>query len=142
MQIPSPITKRRPRIEIIPLIDIMFFLLATFVMVSLSMSKNRGIAVSLPMAASSTPQEQKTLATVTVTEAGRIYLDQQPMDLETLSIRLQELKRKDPELRVSIHGDERAMFGQAIQVLDQVRLLGITKVAIQTRNPLPNDKVK
>ena len=138
MQIPSPITKRRPRIEIIPLIDIMFFLLATFVMVSLSMIKNHGIAVHLPIAATGAPQEPKGLATVTVTEAGEIYLNQQPMELKTLGIRLQELKRNDPGLQVALHGDARAMFGAAIQVLDQMRLLGITTVSIQTRS-LPSN---
>ena len=135
MRIPAPEIRRRARIEIIPLIDIMFFLLATFVMVSLSMIKNRGITVHLPVAASGTPQEQPMLATVTLTEAGAIYLDQQPVDLPTLRGRLEELKRANPELGVSLHGDEGALFGQAIHVLDEVRLLGIPKVAIQTRNP-------
>ena len=134
MRIPAPGARRRARIEIIPLIDIMFFLLATFVMVSLSMIKNRGIMVHLPAAASGTPQEQKTLATVTVTEAGGLYLDQQPVDLPTLRSRLEELKKADPGLGISLHGDEGAMFGQAIRVLDEMRLLGITKVAIQTRS--------
>ena len=133
MKIVSPYARRRPRIEIIPLIDIMFFLLATFVMVSMSMIKNRGIPVHLPIAASGAPQETKAFATVTVTESGNIYLDHQPMDLEQLKARLEARKQEDPALRVFIHGDERATFGQAIRVLDQVRRLGITKVVIQTR---------
>ncbi len=59
MIIPSSRPKKHARIEIVPLIDIMFFLLATFVMVSLSMVKNRGIAVVLPQAASGTPEDRK-----------------------------------------------------------------------------------
>jgi biopolymer transport protein ExbD len=58
VDIPSPRAKRRARIEI-PLIDIMFFLLATFVMVSLSMIRNQGINVNLPVAATSAPQDRK-----------------------------------------------------------------------------------
>ncbi len=135
MRIPVPGARRRARIEIIPLIDIMFFLLATFVMVSLSMIKNRGIVVHLLAAASSAPQTQQPLATITVTEAGVLYLDQQPVDVQTLRSRLEDLKRANPELGVSLHGDEGALFGQAIHVLDEVRVLGITKVAIQTRTP-------
>ena len=135
MRIPLPSARRRARIEIIPLIDIMFFLLATFAMVSLSMIKNRGITVHLPMAGSRAPQETKMFTTVTVAESGAIYLDQQPMDLETLKTQLEARKQADSELRVFINGDERATFGQMILVLDQVRLLGIAKVAIQTRTP-------
>ena len=58
MRIPSPTVARRARIEIIPLIDIMFFLLATFVMVSLSMVKNQGIPIRLPVATTSAPQDR------------------------------------------------------------------------------------
>ena len=137
MKIPQSYARRRPRIEIIPLIDIMFFLLATFVMVSLSMIKNRGILVNLPPAASGAPQEHKAFATVTVTEAGAIYLNQQPADLETLSVRLQAMKQADPELRVFLQGDQGARFGEAIRVLDAIRLRGVTKVAIQTRSVSP-----
>jgi biopolymer transport protein ExbD len=59
VDIPSPRAKRRAHIEIIPLIYIMFFLLATFVMVSLSMIRNQGINVNLPVAATSAPQDRK-----------------------------------------------------------------------------------
>ena len=135
MRIPSTLARRRARIEIIPLIDIMFFLLATFVMVSLSMVKNRGIPVRLPAAASSGPQERKSYASITVTEAGEVYLDKETVGLKGLSSRLSKMKQANPELQVFIHGDERAPFGSVAHVLDEVRLLGITKVAIQTRSP-------
>ena len=57
MKITSPVSRKKARIEIIPLIDIMFFLLATFVMVSMSMVKNQGIAVNLPKASTSAAQQ-------------------------------------------------------------------------------------
>lgn len=134
MRIPSSSVRRRPRIEIIPLIDIMFFLLATFVMVSLSMVKNRGIPVRLPAAASAGPQERKSFVTVTVTQAGEIYLDKEAVGLKGLSLRLSKMRQANPSLRVFINGDERAPFGSVARVLDEVRLLGITTAAIQTRN--------
>ncbi len=62
MNIPSPRPQKRARIEIIPLIDVIFFLLATFMMVSLSMVKNKGISVNLPVAAASQPQNAKILS--------------------------------------------------------------------------------
>ncbi len=133
MRIPSTAARRRARIEIIPLIDIMFFLLATFVMVSLSMVKNRGIPVRLPAAVSAGPQERRSYAAVTVTESGEIYLDKDSVGLKGLSSRLAKMKQGNPELQLFIHGDERAPFGSVAHVLDEVRLLGITRVAIQTR---------
>ena len=132
MKIPSPSHRKRARIEIIPLIDIVFFLLATFVMVSLSMIKNQGIAVNLSTASTSTPQERKIVTTLTVTEEGFLYLDKEKIPLSDLAGRLKQLKASDPELKVFIHGDEKANFGSAVKVLDEVRKQGITKVALQT----------
>ncbi len=133
MRIPVPFGRKKARIEIIPLIDVVFFLLATFVMVSLSMVRNQGIPVNLPAAATSVPQDRKTQATVTVTEDDNLYLNKEQVSLAELKRRLGEMKLADPELRVFIQGDEKAALGSAIQVLDEVRKLGITKVAIQTK---------
>lgn len=130
---PLASVRRRARIEIIPLIDIIFFLLATFVMVSLSMIKSRGIPVNLPSAATATRQERTSHLVVTVTESGDIYLDKQKMSLKELSSRLRRLKTQEPDVKVFIHGDERAYFGSAIRVLDEVRDLGIGRVFIQTK---------
>jgi biopolymer transport protein ExbD len=134
MEIQSPRSARRARIEIIPLIDIIFFLLATFVIVSLSMIKNQGIPVRLPTAAAASPQERKGSATISVAETGQLFLDKEELTLEQISTRLGELKAQSPEeLRVFINGDENARLGLAIAVLDATRKLGISKVAFQTK---------
>ena len=135
--IPSPRSKRRARIEIIPLIDIVFFLLATFVMVSLSMIKNQGIAVNLPQASTGTPQTQEETVTISIDAGGTLYLDKQPVEAAQLDARLAALKAQRPDPRVVIHGDVKAEFGLAIAALDAVRRQGITKVAIQTRPAAP-----
>ena len=132
MRIPLPTARRRPRIEIVPLIDVVFFLLATFVMVSLSMVKNRGITVHLPAASTAAPQQRRVVATISLTEQGQVYLDQRPVTLEELTARLTRLHAAEPELQVFINGDKGAAFGRAIEVLDQVRRLGIVTVSIQT----------
>jgi len=134
VKIPSVSYRRRARIEIIPLIDIIFFLLATFVMVSLSMVKNQGIPVRLPAAATGRPRESARTSTVTVTVAGsgRLYLDKEPMDSETLLSRLKFLREQKPELRVVFNGDEKAVFSDVVKALDQTRRAGIEKVVIQT----------
>jgi len=131
--IPSPRSKRRARIEIIPLIGIIFFLLATFVMVSLSMVKNRGIHVNLPSASTGTPQEPGDSATISINAAGNLFFNKQPVDAAQLDNSLKELLASNAEPRVYIHGDADAAFGKAIAVLDEVRSLGITKVAIETQ---------
>ena len=133
MTIPTIRPHKRARIEIIPLIDIMFFLLATFVMVSLSMVKNRGIPVILPAASTGTPQEHKEHVTVSIAETGQLYLDKRELSQEQLVAELRALHDANDDLRVFIHGDENARLGLAISVLDETRKLGITKVAFETR---------
>ena len=127
--------KRRARIEIVPLIDIIFFLLATFVMVSLSMIKNQGVPVHLPTASTAAPQDRKLSTTVSITDQGTIFLEKRPVTLEELAPELQRLKNDGQEIQVFINGDEKTYFGNAIKVLDEIRRAGIVKVSIQTAPP-------
>jgi len=133
MNIPSPRARKRARIEIIPLIDVIFFLLATFMMVSLSMVKNSGIKVNLPAAATSAPQEHNDRTTISVTKDGDLYFNKEQMPLDQLPARLQQLITEQPDPKVFINGDEKAFFGAAVEVLDDLRKAGITKVAIDTK---------
>jgi biopolymer transport protein ExbD len=134
MNIPSPRNHKRARIEIIPLIDIIFFLLATFVMVSLSMIKNQGIPVNLPVAATSGAQDRKDYSAITVTAAGEYYFNKDLVTLDQVIERLKAAKAGEADPRVFINGDEKAEFGKAVAVLDEVRKLGISKVAIETKS--------
>lgn len=136
--IPSPGARRKARIEIIPLIDIMFFLLATFVMVSLSMVKNKGIPVNLPGASTAQPQERGETHFVTLTRGGDIIVDRQPVNPSSLEAFLKDLKAADAEPRLLINGDTDSSFGNAVLVLDTARRLGIRRIAIQTKaSPVP-----
>jgi len=130
VKIPSSNAKRRARIEIIPLIDIVFFLLATFIVVSLSMVKNEGLSVNLPKATTGT--SQSTAHVITVKENGDVYFNKDKVTLTQLTATLTPLKN-NPDMSIIINGDEKADFGNAIQVLDTVRQLGIDKVAIRTK---------
>jgi len=140
MKIPLPVSRKKARIEIIPLIDIIFFLLATFVMISLSMVKNQGINVKLPVARTGSSEDRKAAVTITVTEAGDVYLNQEKLSFESLPQRLKQLKANDPDLKVFINGDKKAYFESAIKVLDEVRAVDITKVAIQTKGSVLSAK--
>jgi len=133
MNIPSPVVRKRARIEIIPLIDIIFFLLATFVMVSLSMVKNQGIPVNLPSAETSTRQEKILTVTISVTEEGAVYLNKEKMQVCGLLCQLRLLKDRNPDIGVIINGDEKAFFGDAVNILDEIRRIGIAKVTILTK---------
>ena len=140
MNIPSPNIRRKARIEIIPLIDIIFFLLATFVMVSMSMIKNQGVPVHLPAASTGAPQDRNLSTTVSITGKGEIFLEKKPVTLESLPRELEQMKTPGQEMRVFINGDEKADFGSAIRVLDEIRKAGIAKVAIQTTPKTPAGK--
>ena len=133
MIIPS-YPKRKARIEIIPLIDIVFFLLATFVMVSLSMVKNKGINVNLPSAMTSAKQVKNDQYTaITVTEKGEIYFNKDRIAASQLPARLAELKKSNNDPAIVLNGDSKASYGKAIFVLDEARKIGIKKVALETK---------
>jgi biopolymer transport protein ExbD len=129
-------SKKRARIEIIPLIDIIFFLLATFIMVSLSMTKNQGVQVSLPTAASAAslgdPQEMEKAVTLSVTEKGDVFYNKDKITLAQLPYRLQTLKSTAKDPKVIINSDSGAAWKYTVGVLDEVRKIGITKVGINT----------
>jgi biopolymer transport protein ExbD len=140
MKLASTSAKRKARIEIIPLIDIIFFLLATFVMVSLSMIKNQGVPVNLPTASTAVPQERNNEVTLSVTQGGDIYFEKKLVSVEELKMALSLLKSKEPDPRIFIHGDEGAAFKNIMVVMDTVRSLGINKVTMQTRAKSPSEK--
>lgn len=127
---------KRARIEIIPLIDIMFFLLATFIMVSLAMTKNQGVQVALPAAGSAASlgehQEMEKAVTLSVTAAGDVFYNKDKITLAQLPLRLQTLKSTAKEPKVIINSDAGADFKHVVAVLDEVRKIGIAKVGINT----------
>jgi len=130
--IPNPRSHKRARIEIIPLIDIMFFLLATFVMVSLSMVKNQGIPVNLPGVATAAAQSRENSTVISIQADGALFFNKEPVTPAQLAGQLQALVSANSSPVVFINGDKRAEFGAAIEVLDQLRKLGITRISIQT----------
>ena len=129
----SPVPKKRARIEIIPLIDIMFFLLASFMMVSLSQTHMKGIGVNLPAAIAPPPSQVKDYVSIKVREGNVVTFDNQVVNDDQVLPRLYDLHRANPDIKVSISADLMAMHGDVIAVLDKVRSAGITKVGYQIR---------
>lgn len=132
MKLSAP-PRRKARIEIIPLIDVVFFLLATFVMVSLSMIKNRGVPVNLPVASTAAPQERKDDATLSVKANGEIWFDRELVPDAALPAKLAAFRAAHQEPRVFIRADRDASWSRAVTALDQVRKSGISRVAIETK---------
>lgn len=124
---------KKARIEIIPLIDVIFFLLATFVLFTLSLNTSGGLPVSLPASQTSQPRDPGTSVTLSIKEDGTLGWDKEPITLDQFLIRLQAFKQTQPDGRILINGDEAALFQQVRYVIDEVRKAGITKVLIETR---------
>ncbi|HTE06384.1 MAG TPA: biopolymer transporter ExbD [Planctomycetota bacterium] len=127
---------RRARIEIIPLIDIIFFLLATFVMVSLSMTKNQGMQVVLPSASTAaslgSAQELDKSVTLTVNAKGEVFYNKDKITLAQLPVKLATLKSSSRDPKVILNGDAGADFKYVAAVLDEARKSGITKIGLNT----------
>jgi biopolymer transport protein ExbD len=125
--------KKKARIEIVPMIDIIFFLLATFILFTLSLNKSEGISVQLPASETSVPRDPAGTATISVTDEGTLAWNKDLVTLDEFLVRLQQFKNSEPDGRILINGDERAFFAQAIYVFDEARKAGFTKVFIETR---------
>jgi biopolymer transport protein ExbD len=121
------------RIEIIPLIDIMFFLLAAFMLVSLSMVNLKSVKVNLPTATAAPTEAKKNFVDLSVNKAGTIYMDLKPMAGNELVRALIAQKQSNPNLRVLVSGDRDARYGDAIRALDLVHAAGIDNVALEIK---------
>lgn len=121
------------RIEIIPLIDIMFFLLAAFMLVSLSMTHVESVQVQLPQAATAEEDSQPPPIHLVVDRNGVIWWDGTPYGPAELSAALAQRLQSRPEPRVLISGDAEARHADVVQALDVVRALGIRQVTLHTQ---------
>ena len=133
MKLRSPLRKRRTRLEIIPLIDIMFFLLASFMMVSLQMQKVRTLKASLPTATLATSTTKPDMVNLTVDKYGQVSVDSKLVSLPDLFTTLTNRYKMNTNLPVYITGTRDATHGAMIYVLDFVKRAGIQRVAIAVK---------
>jgi biopolymer transport protein ExbD len=134
MEVSSPIPKKHARIEIIPLIDIMFFLLASFMMVSLSQTTMKGMKVNLPTGSSGQTQSKKDYVSFSVDRDGYIYWDKDRIEYADVPAKLRGLYQTNPEAKIFIRGDREALHGNVTRLLDQIRSTGFTKVAFEIKS--------
>lgn len=126
-----PTESAEARIEIVPLIDIMFFLLASFMLVSLSMVNLKSVKVNLPTATTAIGDSKKDIADISIDSRNNVFLDKKAIGDNELTAALQTAQRENPKLRVFISGDKNARHGAVIRVLDLVRAAGIDRVAFE-----------
>jgi biopolymer transport protein ExbD len=122
------------RIEIIPLIDVMFFLLASFMLVSLSMVNLKSVKVNLPTATTATLDTKRDFLSISVDKTGAVFLDKQPVGPNEMVLRLSAWRHTNDNVRVFISGDQDVRYGSIVKVLDLVRSTGIQKVAFEIRD--------
>ena len=129
MKLPSPVQRRHSRIEIIPLIDIMFFLLASFMMVSLQLDRTQNIKVTPPNASMARADFKPDMINIAVDKDGRVWLSKTNLPLAQLDAALSNRFRLDTNLPVYISGDTATRHGDMCDVLEAVRRAGVQKVA-------------
>jgi biopolymer transport protein ExbD len=133
MKIRSPIPRRRTRLEIIPLIDIMFFLLASFMMVSLQMQKIRTLRANLPTATLATSTTKPDTINLTVDRDGQISVENQRLSSPALFTLLTNRYHLNTNIPVYITGTADAKYGSVIYALDFVKRAGIQRVAVAVK---------
>src|SRR5712692_7302945 len=135
MRLTSPIPHKKARIEIIPLIDIMFFLLASFMMVSLSQVHMKGIKVNLPLGQTGETQSKNEYISVSVDKDGHPFFDKDEMrSYEELQARLKKVHDENPEAKVFVRGDADTVHFNIIRVLDILRSVGFYKIAFEIKS--------
>jgi biopolymer transport protein ExbD len=129
----TPVPIRKARIEIIPLIDIMFFLLASFMLVSLTMINMKGIDVNLPTATSAQQNNKPDFTLVSIDALQDIYFDKARVPDGDVLARFRDLYNKDHDTRIYIRCDKDVPYEKVVFVLDKARTAGIQKVGLEIK---------
>ncbi len=132
MEFASPIPKKHARIEIIPLIDIMFFLLASFMMVSLSQTTMKGMKVALPTGSSGQTQSKKDYVSFSVDRDGYIYWDKVKIDYPDVLTKLRETRATNPLER--IWSSKRVTFPCSASLSPRIKIFASGFVARVSRS--------
>ncbi len=120
-----------PRVEMIPLIDIVFLLLVVFVFAMMSMTIHKGIKVDLPSATTAHSNRQDYFS-VTLTEAGELFVGLDPATVDQLIESVADARERDDKIRVFVNAHKNVSHGRVVEVLDGIRAGGVTAVSVQT----------
>ena len=134
MKVPSGyLGIKKPRIEMLPLIDIVFLLLVFFIYAMLSMAVHRSLPVTLPVSSTAEINTELNL-TITVRQDGDVFLDNSKISLEELQAVLQDKAQKvggDQTVQAELFADKELSYQELYRVLDIIRSAGIANVSLQ-----------
>jgi biopolymer transport protein ExbD len=116
-------------INILPMIDVIFSILAFFMISSLFLTRSQGLPVDLPSAQTAEPEKSVQL-NITIEADGKMYLDKQPIQLDALKGALSEKIQPNSESVVIINADEKVAHGTVVKVMDRLRQVPGAKMAI------------
>lgn len=133
MQLRSLRTTNKPKLMIIPMIDIIFFLLVFFMMSMLSMVVQKSMPVNLPSSQTAKVDIQKKVP-ITVTSDGAVYVNDTKTNIDGMVRYLQIEQSKGTEMTIVLRADVAAQYGAFVQVLDTLKQMNITKIAIATES--------
>ncbi len=121
---------RPPRVEMLPLIDIVFLLLVVFIYTMLSMAVHQGMPVALPSGEQVQPEKRAPLS-VTVTRSGELFLNKKPVTLDDLPAALKQYPGVDSESGVLLFADRTVAYQRLFEVLDRIRQAGLHRISLQ-----------
>jgi biopolymer transport protein ExbD len=123
------------QINIVPMIDVIFAILTFFIMSTLFLTRQEGLPVNLPQAATSQQSQVPTKITVTVKFNGEISLNKKPTTVDALTEQVRALIGSTPEAIVVINADRKVEHGEIVTIMDQVRQVKGARLAIATQKP-------
>lgn len=122
---------KQPDLNIIPMIDIMFFLLVFFMLSTMYMVEQKTIPVNLPQATSAAI-DNKTNFTVTLKDDGSIYLEDQQTDIQTLLMQATKEQKNNPSFAIIIRADKDINYDKVVSFIDTLKKAGITRSGLAT----------
>ncbi len=123
------------QINIVPMIDVIFAILTFFIMSTLFLTRQEGLPVNLPKAATAQQAQVPTRITVTVEPSGQVSLNKKPTTVDALTEQIRSLMGTNPESVVVINADTKVEHGSIVAIMDKVRQVKGAKLAIATQKP-------
>lgn len=120
------------RIEIVPLIDVIFCILTFFILAALQLTRQQAISVDLPKASTAQPQVRREMLLVQLDAFGQVYVQSQRVNLQQLSQELLDYRYQNPAGLMVLYAAKETKYNDVVQILDKMREIGGERVALAT----------
>lgn len=130
MKVKLPTTHRKSRVEMLPLMDMVFLLLVVFIYTMLSMAVHRGLKLDLPRSEIAEPEKQLILS-VSIDEKGVVYVDKQVVSIDKLTDTLFMMTHDKKDPGVLLFADRNIPYQALFNVLDKIKKAGLTRISLQ-----------